>query len=391
MLKKVCNDSCSYRRNLFLPYKHLLLLILTGVSDLELQDLLSLCDDVLTEVFKYWTPSKYQRIPLGVILRLRESLRGLVVERSGGCWSWYHRQLRETAESRYKSVEGRNIISKQILRFHELMGLYFVNSVNKDIVDERLIRAQNLTFDMSRVWLIPETEASTKINQRRCVEGLYHLARAGNSQNVLDSAVIEACSFDIICANILIGQGFSFVENINELDKVALASGYKSDKLSHFARWLRQDMNMLSGRFKSASYWVVASAMAQPLISEVRNEISNLLKNGSTQKSFNQPTLTLSNLKSHWIRGSSMGGQQEFDDLLSTFLGHTGMVMAVRLSADGSRIVSASADKSARIWDSLSGACLFTLEGHTADVTSVCFYAGGSRVVSGSKDKTVKI
>lgn len=61
------------------------------MSDLELQDLLSLCDDVLVEVFQYWQPSKYKRVPLGVVLRLREAMRGLLVERSGGCWSWYHR------------------------------------------------------------------------------------------------------------------------------------------------------------------------------------------------------------------------------------------------------------------------------------------------------------
>ena len=54
------------------------------------------------------------------------------------------------------------------------------------------------------------------------------------------------------------------------------------------------------------------------------------------------------------------------------------------------RIVSGSYDKTLRVWDSSSGACLRVLEGHTSDVSSVCALGDG-RIVSGSEDNTLRV
>ena len=44
------------------------------------------------------------------------------------------------------------------------------------------------------------------------------------------------------------------------------------------------------------------------------------------------------------------------------------------LSADGTRIVSGSYDKTVRVWDAQSGECVKTLEGHT-DVVAVLVHS----------------
>jgi len=44
-----------------------------------------------------------------------------------------------------------------------------------------------------------------------------------------------------------------------------------------------------------------------------------------------------------------------------------------------------------RIWDTQSGQSKRTLEGHTDDVEDVCFSADGTRVIYASDDKTVRI
>ena len=65
--------------------------------------------------------------------------------------------------------------------------------------------------------------------------------------------------------------------------------------------------------------------------------------------------------------------------------GHTKWVMSVAMSGD--TIVSASKDKTVRVWR--DGSCVQVLEGHTKDVNSVAM--SGDTIVSGSSDNTVRV
>jgi WD40 repeat protein len=62
----------------------------------------------------------------------------------------------------------------------------------------------------------------------------------------------------------------------------------------------------------------------------------------------------------------------------------------LNFSPDGKQIVSASWDKSLKIWD-LAGNCLQTFVGHTAEVSSANFSPDGKQIVSASSDKSLKI
>lgn len=48
----------------------------------------------------------------------------------------------------------------------------------------------------------------------------------------------------------------------------------------------------------------------------------------------------------------------------ATLRGHEGAVTTVKFSHDGARLCSGSTDRTARIWDVKSGACLCVLKGH---------------------------
>ena len=57
---------------------------------------------------------------------------------------------------------------------------------------------------------------------------------------------------------------------------------------------------------------------------------------------------------------------------LRTLAGHTDFVRGCAFSPDGSRIVSASVDKTLRVWDAATGAELATLAGHAGSVNELC-------------------
>jgi WD40 repeat protein len=59
-------------------------------------------------------------------------------------------------------------------------------------------------------------------------------------------------------------------------------------------------------------------------------------------------------------------------------------------SPDGSRIVTASVDKTARIWDAASAKEIAVLRGHEDVVVSAAFSPDGSRIVTASGDNTAR-
>ena len=71
--------------------------------------------------------------------------------------------------------------------------------------------------------------------------------------------------------------------------------------------------------------------------------------------------------------------------------GHVGAVNSAAFSPDGSRIVTASRDKTARIWDATSAEEIAVLRGHDSFVQSAAFSPDGSRLVTASRDKTARI
>jgi WD40 repeat protein/TPR repeat protein len=79
------------------------------------------------------------------------------------------------------------------------------------------------------------------------------------------------------------------------------------------------------------------------------------------------------------------------DAEIAVLSGDTDFIRSVGFSPDGTRIVTASADMTARIWDARTGTQLTVLSGHRDRVYSAVYSPDGTRIVTASWDKTVRI
>jgi WD40 repeat protein/TPR repeat protein len=71
--------------------------------------------------------------------------------------------------------------------------------------------------------------------------------------------------------------------------------------------------------------------------------------------------------------------------------GHAGRVWSASFSPDGTRIVTASADKTARIWDAASGRTLQVLAGHADTVEAAVYSPDGRTLATASADRTAAL
>ncbi len=77
--------------------------------------------------------------------------------------------------------------------------------------------------------------------------------------------------------------------------------------------------------------------------------------------------------------------------LNASLQGHTAAVNSAAFSPDGKRVVTASDDTTARVWDGDSGKTFTSLQGHTDRVDSAAFSPDGKRVITASDDTTARV
>ena len=76
---------------------------------------------------------------------------------------------------------------------------------------------------------------------------------------------------------------------------------------------------------------------------------------------------------------------------VATLKDHPDLVTACAVTPDGRHVVSASEDRTLRVWELASGRAVATLKGHTSLVTACAVTPDGRHVVSASFDKTLKV
>ena len=167
---------------------------MTGISETELEDLLSLDDNVLTNVFQIHIPP-LRRIPPLLWVRIRHDISQYLVDKEVDevrSFFWYHRQFFETAEKRYMSDE------KFKEEIHSLMADYYlgkwvgvekpfkytpeqmkrVGATSPDGKADRKISAQPLIYSQDA------NGKNVRYNKRKLNKLPYHLFEANRHEEL---------------------------------------------------------------------------------------------------------------------------------------------------------------------------------------------------------------
>jgi WD40 repeat protein/serine/threonine protein kinase len=76
---------------------------------------------------------------------------------------------------------------------------------------------------------------------------------------------------------------------------------------------------------------------------------------------------------------------------LKTFRDHSAAICGVAFSPDGQRVVTGGYDKTAKVWDPVTGRQLLSFNGHVSNINAVAFSPRGDWVVTGSDDATAMV
>jgi hypothetical protein len=78
-------------------------------------------------------------------------------------------------------------------------------------------------------------------------------------------------------------------------------------------------------------------------------------------------------------------------EVLTTYRGHVGQVTSASFSPDGNQILTTSTDRTARVWNLGSGRVITVLVGHTGVVNDAAYAPDGLLAVTGGADRTARV
>lgn len=161
-----------------------------GLTEPELEDLLSLDDEVLNDVYQYWTPP-VRRLPPLLWIRIRSDIGDYLIDRGADgarVVYWYHRQFIEVTTNRYLEQKKKDIHSKLADFF---TGKWsngslkpYVNNDGQTVLKDRLVAEQPLMFHS-------ENGTGAIFNLRKLNELPYHLLHAGDLKSLNEETLFN--------------------------------------------------------------------------------------------------------------------------------------------------------------------------------------------------------
>ncbi|XP_002741817.1 NACHT domain- and WD repeat-containing protein 1-like [Saccoglossus kowalevskii] len=317
-----------------------------GIGEAELEDLLSLDDEVLQDVYAYWLPPT-RRIPQLLWTRIRAEINDYLVERESEgsrVIYWYHRQFIEVAAERYLHD------SEFVTQLHMLCAEYFIgkwsggkkktfeytdeqmkkfNKTEKQDEADRMVSTQPLEFETG------------KFNIRKLEQLPYHLIHARNPDLLKEYTL---CNFQFISAKL---RGMSLGEVLQDFT-MALAKYEDDDEIALTSDTLRLGASNIREHPDNLKVELIGR-----LKDSKETFLHQLVSDAEQAESVELPLIPYNQCY------PPPGGP-----LRTQLLGHTDEVTSLAVTSDNMYIVSGSKDKTAIVWEIEGSSLLHRLEGH---------------------------
>ncbi|KAM7140726.1 NACHT domain- and WD repeat-containing protein 1 isoform 2-T2 [Molossus nigricans] len=345
-----------------------------GVSEAELKDILSLDDEVLQAVYQDWTPPSKEllRFPPLLWVRLRRDLGNCLARRPVDGFTLLaiaHRQLAEVVRERY-------LLGPEKAKRHGMLADFFLGTWSqgtKKLITLPLV-GKPLNLDR-KVAPQPLWFSDTVANLRKLKELPYHLLHSGRIQELKQEVL----------------------GNMNWISCRGISGGIES---------LLDDFDLCAPHVDCLEVGLVREALqlCRPAVELRGMERSILYTEILARLHFfatSHPALVgqLCQQAQSWFRECPhpvlvpLGGflQPPGGPLLVTLTGCHKGITAMAWSLEEKLLVVGTQDGIVAVWDMEEQQVIHILTGHTGEVRCVKVFAKGTQAISASKDRTLRL
>ncbi|XP_059385042.1 NACHT domain- and WD repeat-containing protein 1 [Carassius carassius] len=352
-----------------------ILLSRSGLSEAELQDVLSLDNDVLAEIYKYWLPASHTllRFPRLHWSRLHHDLTAHLTERwEGGVilLGFTHRQFAELVRKRYLSPEMKTDM-------HTILAEYFLGQWSRGQLRPIILPSLSMLLNADRkvppqpLWFTEEVA-----NMRKLHELPYHLAHAGKWEELRLSVLGSLdwlCCKTLQCGVSCVIQDLSLCTDLTDCPEIQM--------LKETFLLLKPSLDFSDGRVDPSLLVTEIFARLQGLPDLYPSVIGQLCS--QCVDWFGSCTDPVLVPKCSFFQAP--GGP-----LKSTLTGFMKGVKAVVLCSKRQLLVAGSEDGLIIVWSLNNLQTLHTLSGHTAGVLSLKLMDKTSHCMSTGLDGTLR-
>ncbi|CAH1266034.1 NWD1 [Branchiostoma lanceolatum] len=421
-----------------------------GISEHELEDVLSLDDEVLDDVYQYWSPPNKDlvRIPPLIVTRLKYDIMEYLAERQADgkrVLQLFHRQFIECAQERYLSGDNSRA------RHHVLVDFFlgtWSNGRKKEITMEVNGKKEYYNADRSVVPQ-PMKYDDNVFNRRKLNEVTFHLLHAGRMDDIfehtLGNLAFMNAKTDALGVKSLI-EDYNMVLQMQDNLEIRLLRDalrlikptleFKGGPLRTTLAHHRDGITSIA-MTPDGGYMMTAARDCTIRIYENESDVmelertltghtaaievlaaapnNELLVSGSldnTLKVWNLETGRLvitmeedhAHYRHHALLTTTMDSRKvvspagkvvnvwdiESGKLQFTLKGHEGAVSCLAVSHDNKYIITGAEDNTIKMWSTETGELKNTFSHHTDDLTCLKVTQDG-RIVSGSKDTAISV